>query len=77
MTTPQPSDPVETLGLSPRPYNALRRNNIHTIGDLTRLDQQELSDIRNIGIASLGEVLHALYIHGLKLKEQPAPERAR
>jgi DNA-directed RNA polymerase subunit alpha len=69
--TPQPHDTIDVLGLSTRVHNALRRQRIHTMGELTGLAQQDLLDIRGFGIGALGEVLTTLAKHGLALRESP------
>lgn len=75
MTTPQPTDPVEALGLSTRVRNALLRNGIHTLGDLTACSPTDLRDIRNLGVKGYAEVLAALDQRGLELTSEPASPR--
>ncbi len=48
--------PIEGLGLSVRSYNALKREGIHTLGQLLALKSAELAQIRNLGAKSLEEL---------------------
>lgn len=75
MTALQPTDHVDDLDLSPRVLNALRRERIRTIADLTALGRLDLLDIRNFGQRSLDEVVAALAVHDLALAEQTGPTR--
>jgi DNA-directed RNA polymerase subunit alpha len=72
--TLQPGDPIGVLGLSPRPHNALRRNGIHTIADLTAATPNDITDIRNLGVTYLGEIESKLAAHGLALRTEEPPE---
>ncbi|WP_242892568.1 DNA-directed RNA polymerase subunit alpha C-terminal domain-containing protein [Actinomadura litoris] len=67
-TTLQLGDPIALLLLTPRAYNALWREGIHTIGDLTAREPDELTDIRRFGPLSLADVQAKLAAHGLALK---------
>lgn len=49
-------DPVERLGLSPRPCNCLRRAGIDTVGQLLDFPGEKLREIRNMGQKSLAEI---------------------
>lgn len=71
--TLQPGDPIGVLDLSPRPFNALRRNGIHTIADLTACTPADITDIRNLGITFLGEIESKLNRHGLALRTEEPP----
>src|SRR6185312_6539147 len=57
--TGQPSDaqsqPIEDLNLPVRSYNSLRREGIHTLGDLAFRTEEQLLAISNIGPASVEE----------------------
>lgn len=61
--------PIDALNLSTRPYNALRRHSIQTIGELTQLSYSDLSAMRTIGMRARLEISETLMKHGLKLKE--------
>ncbi|MDO5084503.1 MAG: DNA-directed RNA polymerase subunit alpha, partial [Arachnia propionica] len=43
------SMPVEDLNLSVRSYNCLKREGIHTVGELVARSEEDLLDIRNFG----------------------------
>lgn len=61
--------PVEDLNLSVRSYNCLRREGIHTVGELVSRSEQDLLDIRNFGSKSIDEVKQQLATMGLQLKD--------
>jgi DNA-directed RNA polymerase subunit alpha len=63
--------PVEKLKLTVRSYNCLKREGIHTIGELTGRSEQDLLDIRNFGSKSIDEVKQKLAEFGLSLKDSP------
>ena len=48
--------PVEDLQLTVRSYNCLKREGIHTVGELISRSEQDLLDIRNFGAKSIDEV---------------------
>lgn len=60
---------IDTLDLSVRTYNCLRRNNIATIGGIMSMSITELMKIRNLGGKSSHEVVEKLKKYGLVLKE--------
>ena len=64
--------PVEELNLSVRSYNCLKREGIHTVGELVARSQADLLDIRNFGNKSIDEVQVELHKLGLALKDTPA-----
>ena len=47
---------IETLGLSVRPYNCLKKANINTIGELLEYSTNQLMELRNFGQKSALEV---------------------
>lgn len=63
------STPVEDLSLSVRSYNCLKREGIHTVGELVSRSEQDLLDIRNFGSKSIDEVKEKLAEVGLALKD--------
>lgn len=66
MSTPSiDAIPIETLNLNIRPYNCLIRQQIYTIGDITKLSQKELLKVRNLGRKSYAEVVESLEHIGL------------
>lgn len=64
------ASPIEDLELSVRPYNCLKRANIHTIGDLVRLTEEEIANVKNFGRKSLEEVVEKLAAVGLAAKKK-------
>jgi carbon monoxide dehydrogenase subunit G len=66
-----PSDvqarPIEDLNLPVRSYNSLRREGIHTLGDLAFRTQEQLLAISNIGPASVEEIKQKLAGYHLSL----------
>lgn len=61
--------PVEDLNLTVRSYNCLKREGIHTVGELISRSEQDLLDIRNFGAKSIDEVKLKLHEMGLALKD--------
>jgi len=61
--------PVEDLNLTVRSYNCLKREGIHTVGELIARSEQDLLDIRNFGAKSIDEVKAKLVEMGLGLKD--------
>src|SRR5450755_4111888 len=64
--------PIEDLGLPLRAYNSLRREGVHTVGDLVARTPQQLLAIDNIGRASVEDIRQRLASRGLSLSEAPA-----
>jgi DNA-directed RNA polymerase alpha subunit len=65
-----PENSVEALGLLPRAHSALQdREGIFTIGDLTRRSEQDLLDIKGIGIGTVAQITTALAGRGLALAD--------
>ncbi len=48
--------PIEDLDLTVRSYNCLKREGIHTVGELVNRSEADLLDIRNFGSKSIDEV---------------------
>jgi DNA-directed RNA polymerase subunit alpha len=67
----QLSTPVEQLDLTVRSYNCLKREGIHTVGELITRSEADLLDIRNFGAKSIDEVKVKLSGLGLALKDSP------
>ena len=64
--------PVEDLQLTVRSYNCLKREGVHTVGELVARTESDLLDIRNFGQKSIDEVKIKLHQLGLSLKDSPA-----
>ena len=63
--------PIEDLDFSVRSYNCLKREDIHTVGELAARTESDLLDIRNFGQKSINEVKVKLAGLGLGLKDAP------
>ncbi len=61
--------PIEELNLTQRSYNCLKREGIHTVGELTARSEADLMDIRNFGQKSITEVKEKLAELSLSLKD--------
>ncbi len=59
--------PVTDFELSVRSRNCLKKMNIRTLGDLTRVSEQQLLSSKNFGETSLGEIKEILASKGLRL----------
>lgn len=56
---------IDVLVLSVRSYNALRRANVSTLGDLIeRLNEGGLKSIRNLGVKSYSEIQTKMLVYG-------------
>ena len=64
--------PIEDLGLLSRSYNCLKREGIHSVGELVARSEADLLDIRNFGAKSITEIKEKLSSLGLSLKDSPA-----
>lgn len=62
--------PIEELDFSVRSYNCLKRANINTVEDLTRMTKEQLLKVRNLGAKSVEEVIEKLDEYSLKLSEE-------
>ena len=60
--------PIEDMDFTVRSYNCLKREGVHTIGDLTQKSEEDLMEIRNFGQKSIDEVKAKLDELGLTLK---------
>jgi DNA-directed RNA polymerase subunit alpha len=63
--------PIENLDLTVRSYNCLKREGIHTVGEVITRSEADLMDIRNFGAKSIDEVKEKLAQLGLALKDSP------
>jgi uncharacterized protein len=59
--------PIEDLQLPVRAFNSLRREGIHTVGDLAARNETDLLAISNLGPQSVGEIKQKLAERGLAL----------
>jgi DNA-directed RNA polymerase subunit alpha len=60
--------PVETLNLSVRSYNCLKRAGISKVSELLDLSEDEIMKMRNFGKKSLDEIKQVLSERGLSLR---------
>jgi DNA-directed RNA polymerase subunit alpha len=58
--------PLETLELSTRTYNTLKRSGITTVGHVLEIAPTDLNGIRNMGSKSVEELLAQLQAHGFR-----------
>ena len=65
------SMPIEDIDLTVRSYNCLKREGVHTVGELVGRSEADLLDIRNFGAKSIDEVKVKLIGLGLTLKDSP------
>ena len=72
ITSPRSALPIEEMDLTVRSYNCLKREGIHTVGELVSRTEADLLDIRNFGQKSIDEVKIKLAGMGLSLKDSPA-----
>ncbi|WP_308426592.1 DNA-directed RNA polymerase subunit alpha C-terminal domain-containing protein, partial [Streptomyces fuscichromogenes] len=63
--------PIEELELTVRSYNCLKREGVHSVGELLARSEADLLDIRNFGAKSIDEVKEKLAAMGLGLKDSP------
>ncbi|MDP8978417.1 MAG: DNA-directed RNA polymerase subunit alpha [Actinomycetota bacterium] len=68
-TSPDMMLPIEDMDLSVRSYNCLKREGVHTVGELVQKSEQDLLDIRNFGQKSIEEVKQKLTEMGLGLAD--------
>ena len=64
-----PAVPIEELNLTVRSYNCLRREGIHSVGELVARSEQDLLGIRAFGAKSIEEVQQKLFDMGLVLRD--------
>jgi DNA-directed RNA polymerase subunit alpha len=61
--------PVETLNLSVRSFNCLKRAGISKVSELLDLTEDEIMKMRNFGKKSLDEIKQVLAERGLSLRQ--------
>jgi DNA-directed RNA polymerase alpha subunit len=60
---------IDSLHLTIRTYNLLKRESIHTVGELVMWNETDLFALRNFGIASIDDTKDALEKLNLHLKD--------
>lgn len=67
---PNDENLIDSLSLSVRSWNCLKRAGINTIDHLTEFTETDLSKLRNMGKRSILEIKECLAARGLSLKEE-------
>ena len=62
--------PVEDLELTVRSYNCLKREGVDTIGQLATMTEEELMNIRNLGMKSVDEIRSKLTEYGYPMESE-------
>lgn len=62
--------PIEDLELTVRSYNCLKREGVDTIGQLATMTEEELMNIRNLGMKSVDEIRSKLLELGYALESE-------
>jgi len=70
----QDERPVEDLELTVRSYNCLKREGVDTIGQLATMTEEELMNIRNLGMKSVDEIRSKLLEYGYALDSEGVDE---
>jgi len=65
------AQPIDDLDLTVRAYNCLKRDGVHTVGEVVARTESDLRDIRNLGQKSIEEVKVKLHQLGLSLRDSP------
>ncbi|MGH3088511.1 MAG: DNA-directed RNA polymerase subunit alpha [Rubrobacteraceae bacterium] len=60
--------PIEDLELTVRSYNCLKREGVDTIGQLATMTEEELMNIRNLGMKSVDEIRSKLFELGYPIE---------
>lgn len=68
------SQPIDILELSVRPLNSLRRSSITTVGQLLKMDEDELMKVKNLGRKCVEEIMEKLAPYLPPVEESPEPE---
>ena len=65
LTNTMKNEPIESLDLSVRSFNSLKRAGFHTIGDVAQAvaSGRELKGIRNCGAKSVREIMEHLFLY--------------
>lgn len=64
------SEGIESLGLSNRAYNCLKRNYIDTIGDLVRNTYTNITQIKSLGFKASTEIYNVIHDLGLHFLDE-------
>lgn len=61
---------IEELELGVRPYNCLKRDRVHTVGDLLKKSEKDIRAIPNLGTKGRREIKEALAERQLSLRQE-------
>lgn len=61
--------PISNMGLSVRAKNALHRAGYRTELDVSRMNAEDVSLLKNVGVVTLGEIRRALESRGMSLSD--------
>ena len=70
------NDPLESIEMSRRNYNALRRAKIDTVGRFMQLSEEEMFGIKNLGAKSIQGLLalqSKIIVEGERKQNVPSP----
>lgn len=69
-------DSIDSLDLTVRAYNVLRREGVPTVGALTALSENQLLAFRNMGQNAVDDIKLQLQGRGLKLRDEKFTDNA-
>ncbi len=71
--------PIDDFELSVRSVNSLKNSNIRTLGDLVKMSESQILQVKNFGKKSLNEIADLLEKHDLNfgMKYEDSPEGVR
>ncbi|HUQ21111.1 MAG TPA: DNA-directed RNA polymerase subunit alpha C-terminal domain-containing protein, partial [Gemmatimonadaceae bacterium] len=71
--------PIDDFELSVRSVNSLKNSNIRTLGDLVKMSESQILQVKNFGKKSLNEIADLLEKHDLNfgMKYEDSPEGIR
>jgi len=72
----EPEDPIEKLAMRPRTTQALARDGVRTVRDLTARSARDLRYTPQLGPMSICEIVGTLSAHGLRLRDHAPQPRA-
>ena len=68
--------PIEELDLSVRAFNCLKRADIYNVGDIIKLSEEQINNIRNLGKKPYCEIIDKIHSWGLLMSwETPVVEK--
>ena len=70
---PQPSDPIEVLGLLPRTVAVLTRNGYRTLNDLCNASEEDVLRFNGIGRQTLDQIKAVVAKAGFTMRRRNNP----